>query len=145
MIGTISVCWCLQKIKATPSSDVFIQICVLLLISQVDYPFASGLEFRITQLYNQNKLGIQIQVDNYISWLLLSFIYWSTYCLAHWIFAARYWLITYQLHQGKRIDIFIKLYYIIGALNVAACAYNSIAGAWDLKKFNLSFQFVIYC
>ena len=50
-------------------------------------------------------------------------LYWQFSCSAHWIFAMKYWEISYKLGKGGKMVLVNIIYYLVLFLNFAIPVY----------------------
>ena len=131
---------CLIKICKIQHNEFFIKIGILLLLSPVFYICYICCQLKMTKLYYQagKQYTEQVVTYNFLTWLLV-IPYWGSYCVAHWMFAFRYWTLSYRMKYGEDKKIFIWIYYVVLSLNLAAVLYNVIFGCFVLPTFIYSF------
>jgi len=61
------------------------------------------------------------------------------YCFAHWIFAGKYWIASYDLNEGKYKSLAIVFYYNVLFLNAAICVFFAVEWGAALKNYRLSY------
>ena len=74
------------------------------------------------------------------------------YCTAHWIYALKFWVISFKMVNvqenkppSKRFENLVAfLYYGIMLVNIIVPIYEAVNQGLGLKHFNLSFQLLIY-
>ena len=144
LLAVIAWTVCLTKICKIQHNEFFIKIGILLLISPVSMIFWSSFSFKMTQLYYQNEQEYteQVVIYNFLFWLFI-IPYWGPYCAAHWMFAFRYWTLSYKMKYGEDKKIFVWIYYVGLCLNFAVVVYNSIFGGFVLPSFIYSFVSIV--
>ena len=91
-----------------------------------------------------------MKVFNALEFIFLG-LYYVLYCVAHWVFAMKYWVITCKmeiienggLESKLQEQIYKVLYYGIIFLNIAIPIYEAVEEGMDLPRFSLSFYFLI--
>ena len=86
---------------------------------------------------------IKIQVYNAISFASLG-MYDVLYCSPHWIFAMKYWIVSYKLSEGKMIKLANFCYYFVLILNIAISVFVAVEEGMDLKLFDLAYSMLIW-
>lgn len=76
-----------------------------------------------------------INVACYISFAL----YYILYCTAHWIFAMKYWIISYRLGQGKMLALMNFFYNLVIVLNVAIPIYSAVEQGRNMQSWRVSY------
>jgi len=74
------------------------------------------------------------------------------YCTAHWIYAMKYWVISFNMVNvlenkppSKKFEYVVAvLYYGLMLLNILVPIYEAVNQGLDLGHYNLSFQLLIY-
>ena len=140
LLAVIAWTVCLTKICKIQHNEFFIKIGILLLISPVSMICWSSFSFKMTQLYykNEQQYTEQVVIYNFI-WWFFTIPYWVPYCIAHWMFAFRYWTLSYRMKYGEDNKNFIWIYYVGLSLNLAAVLYTAISGCFVLPTFVYSF------
>ena len=94
------ICYCvlLLKIRGVKDNSLFEKLSIILLSSQIFYIVYIYFSSEVTRLNEDstNKTTIKMQWCNILAYTCDGFYLWG-YCSAHWIFAIRYWFISYKL------------------------------------------------
>lgn len=82
--------------------------------------------------------------SNIMSAIFIGFYQWGN-CSAHWIFAMKYWVISYKLAKGKRILLVNTIYYGVLLLNFLLPVFYSTTTGMNLDVVSsTAFQLVIW-
>ncbi len=87
----------------------------------------------------------KIQTYNALAFTCLG-LYYLLYCVAHWIFAVKYWVISYTMQivqaggvKSKVLERNFEILYYVGlALNVFIVVVNAVAQEKDLQSLTFS-------
>ena len=66
------------------------------------------------------------------------------YCAAHWVFAVKYWIISYKLGGGTYLTLANQIYVFVLVLNLLIPVFFAVEAGMDLKNFALSYQLLIF-
>ena len=66
------------------------------------------------------------------------------YCAAHWIFAVKYWIISYKLGGGTHLQLARNVYAFVLLLNIIFPVFFAVEAGMVLKNFDLSYQLLIF-
>jgi hypothetical protein len=140
-----ALCFCvlLFKIRSVKNSSFFVQISLMLMASQIFYAL---------YVFNGQAVYEDIQICSLLGnkclpdWFIVSVkkvalnstligLYWQFYCSAHWIFAMKYWEISYRLGKGEKMLLVNIVYYLVLFLNFAIPVYLLVlAGTFPKDK-----------
>ena len=87
--------------------------------------------FRVTILFNMGVDEMKIGVYNAMGFFFFGLSN-AFYCSAHWIFAMKYWTVSYRLGQGKMIRLVKVVYYLVLILNIAISVFVAVQEGMDL-------------
>ncbi len=94
------ICYCvlLLKIRGIKDNSLFEKLSIILLTSQIFFLVFIYFSSEVTRLHeeSQNEITIKMRWCNILAYTSLGFYEWG-YCSAHWIFAIKYWFISYKL------------------------------------------------
>ena len=66
------------------------------------------------------------------------------YCAAHWIFAVKYWIISYKLGGGTHLQLSKNVYAFVLVINIIVPVFFAVEAGMVLKNFDLSYQLLIF-
>ena len=85
----------------------------------------------------------KMAIYNALSFGSLGLYYWP-FCSVHWMFAMKYWIISYKIAGGKKTNLANVAYYFVLLMNFAIPVFEAVEEGLDAKNFLASYQMLIW-
>ena len=85
----------------------------------------------------------EMRIINSLAYFFLG-SYYILFCVAHWVFAMKYWIVSYKLNQGSYTKLVNSVFYLGIVLNTAFPIYEAVENGLLSAKFNLSYELLIF-
>ena len=94
-VSALSFCVVLFKIKGIKDNTLLVKLSLILIASQIASSIFTYLNFKVHELNEEAGKETKKQINiNIVAFTNLGIYYWC-YCSAHWIFAMKYWALSY--------------------------------------------------